>query len=66
VFCVVLKDPEWYHANSQQNAFVAFQSEDLDHILLLQNLRLILISQYEAYHVFLQNATAISMMAQHA
>ena len=32
-------------------------------ILLLQNPRLILISQYEAYHVFLQNATAIFMMA---
>ena len=62
-FWKTLKNPSSRHTRSLQNASAVFQIQDLDHIMLLQNVRLILISPSEAHQIFLQNATAILMIA---
>ena len=60
-----MKNPSSRHTLSLQNAYAVFQIQDLDHtsIMLLQNVRLILIGPSEAHQIFLQNATAILMIA---
>ena len=51
------------HTHSLQHASVVLQIQGLDHIILLQNARLMLTRPSEAHHIFFHNSTAILMIA---